>query len=171
MRTYGSVRGAASDGRPYRDQRSGTTCSLESILRVARDSLEVGKRWATTEDLSFRTPDSRRPGPKSDTAPLPPSGCLIAARSCRTRGAHVRAIADQRFHRSSDPTTAQRVSASPLSPEFPLCPAHGLSRSLHFVCVGGPPRVGARADAFSYCRSSSRSSSIAARKPFPQSPP
>lgn len=28
-----------------------------------------------------------------------PSGCLIAARSCRTRGAHVRAIADRRFYR------------------------------------------------------------------------
>ena len=84
-----------TQGVPKRDWLGKKSSRLDS----ASYSGKFRKRWATSEDLSFRISGSRRPGPKSDAATLPPSGCLIAARSCRARGAHVRAIADQRFHR------------------------------------------------------------------------
>ena len=56
-------------------------------------------------------------------------------------------------------TGSARFGLEVLRHGCPTARSFGLSAktALHFVCVGGPPRVGARADAFSYCRSSSRS--------------
>jgi len=147
-----SLRTRASRKRDWLGKKS-------SRLDSASCSGKFRKRWATTEDLSFRTPDSRRPGPKSDTAPLPPSGCLIAARSCRTRGAprpsHSRSEVLS-LTRSDHGAVRQRpesrfdgkITVPGTSPPAPMCciAAYQPHDSLHPACEGRHYRINSPRD-------------------------
>ena len=63
-RTYGSVRGALSNGRPYRDQRYPGLCGCEPACRWRSCGLHGLSRWArcALPTYSFRACGARRSG-------------------------------------------------------------------------------------------------------------
>jgi hypothetical protein len=94
---------------------TGTLLRTGCTLRLCRGDQAL--RLTATEDLLFRTCGSRH-GQIKVRFNFPSESTSYRRQGVRT-GAHVRAVADQRFHRLSDPTTAQRVSASPFIPRIP----------------------------------------------------
>src|SRR5215472_1591502 len=150
----------------------------------------MGKHWATTEDLSFRTPDSATWAKVRCGASTPkwmPYRRQILQDARRSRPSHSRSEVLS-LTRSDHGAVRQRpesrfdgkITVPGTSPPAPMCcigayqphdrctlPVQADITDQLSVC--GAQR--ARQDALSYCRSSSRSSSIAAPKTVPSNVP